>query len=91
MRRLSLNIDVRCKSVVSVDIDEYDAFRILVKTLEMDFLLNGNYKYHIGSDYDGMYVYQIINGHNERVDDRGELFKALTEVAKCIFPNTSYR
>jgi len=83
-----MEVNVNCKSVMKIDIDSGEAFRLLVKTLHMDFILDDDYEYYTYSNDNGdCSVYRMVNGHDETVDDRGDLYNALMETAKCIFPN----
>lgn len=85
-------VDVATKAVCKIDIDSYEAFRILCKTLSMDFVLDEDTKYFIKkNEWDENVVYYINNGHDERIDDRGNLFIALRNVAVNLFPNTLFR
>lgn len=36
-------------------------------------------------------VYKIVNGRDKVIDDRGDLFIALCNVAVNMFPNVSFR
>ena len=83
---IGLNVDVNCKSVLNIDIDSGEAFRILVKTLHMNCILNEDHNYYTCKDSnDELHVYRMVNGHDELYDDRGELYEALINVANCIF------
>ena len=85
-------VDVATKAVCKIDIDSYEAFRILCKTLSMDFVLDEDTKYFIKkNEWDENVVNYINNGHDERIDDRGNLFIALRNVAVNLFPNTLFR
>ena len=85
-----MEVDLRCKSIVKVDIDTEESFRLLVRTLHMDFVIDEEYedKFYTRKNNDGdICVYEKVNGHDELFDDRGELYEALISTAKCIFPN----
>ena len=85
-------IDVNTRAVCKIDIDSYEAFRILCKTLSMDFVLDEDTDYFVVKDeYGDSSVCRTVNGHDETVDDRGELFVALRNVAVNMFPNTLFR
>ena len=85
-------VDVNVKNVCQIDIDSSEAFRILCKTLHMDFVLDEDTKYFVRkNEYDENCVYVISNGHDEKYDERGDLFVALRNVAVNMFPNTSFR
>lgn len=86
-------IDVKTKAVCQIDIDSYEAFRILCKTLSMDFVLDDETRFFVKKDpdWDELRVYRIENGHDEPYDDRGALFVALRNVAVNMFPNLGFR
>lgn len=85
-------VDVETKAVVKVDIDECEAFKLLCKTLGMDFVLDEDIDFFVKKDcYDNNCVYCIKDGHDEVYDDRGDLFVALRNVAVNMFPNVSFR
>lgn len=85
-------IDANVKTVCKIDIDEYEAFRILCKTLGMDIVLDEDTDYFIVRDsYGDASVCRTVDGHDECVDDRGDLFVALRNVAVNMFPNTLFR
>ena len=85
-------IDVSAKAVCKIDIDSYEAFRILCRSLDMGFVLDENTDYRVKrNDFGDLVVYYIDNGHDEVFDDRGELFVALRNVAVNLFPNTLFR
>ena len=83
-------IDV--KTTKQIDIDEYEAFRILCKTLNMEFVLDENIDFFVRKDdYGDNCVYYIKDGHDEIYDWRGDLFVALRNVAVNLFPNLEFR
>lgn len=85
-------VDVKVKSISQLDIEPEEAFRILCKTLDMDFVLYEDIDFFVREDcYGDMCVYYIKDGHDEEYDDRGDLFVALRNVAVNIFPNLSFR
>lgn len=85
-------IDVNVKTVCQIDIDKYEAFRVLCKTLDMDFIFNEDIYFFVRKDcYNNNCVYYIKDGHDELYDDRGDLFIALRNVAVNIFPNVWFR
>ena len=80
------------KSVCQIDIESDEAFRILCKTLDMDFVLDEDTKFFVRkNEYDENCVYVMRNGHDEEYDDRGDLFIALRNVAVNMLPNVSFR
>ena len=80
-------IDV--KTTRHIDIDEYEAFRILCKTLDMEFVLNTDVNFRVEKDEDGENRVYVL--YNEIYDDRGDLFVALRNVAVNLFPNLEFR
>lgn len=85
-------IDVKTTTTQQINIEPEEAFRILCKTLNMEFILNEDIDFFVRKDcYDENCVYYIKDGHDEEYDDRGDLFVALRNVAVNIFPNTLFR
>lgn len=84
-------VDTRVESVVNIDIECDEAFRILCKTLNMEFVLNEDIDFYVRKDCYGDNCVYYCNGHDELYDDRGDLFVALRNVAINIFPNLSFR
>ena len=86
-------IDIIEKANNQLDIDSGAAFRILCKTLDMEYILSmGANDFFVRKDHDGeIRVYQTRNGHDKLYDDRGMLFIALCNVAVNIFPNLEFR
>jgi hypothetical protein len=85
-------VDARVESVVNLDIECDEAFVILCKILNMEFVFNEDIDFFIRKDcYGDNCVYYIRDGHDEMYDDRGDLFVALRNVAVNIFPNLSFR
>ncbi|MBO5425300.1 MAG: hypothetical protein J6A25_07285 [Lachnospiraceae bacterium] len=85
-------VEARVNSVINIDIESDEAFVILCKTLQMDFVLNENIEFFVRQDAFGdNCVYYIKDGHDEKYDERGDLFIALRNVAVELFPNISFR
>lgn len=85
-------VDVQAKAICKIDIESSEAFRILCKTLHMDFVLDEDTEFFVRKGYDGEnHVYITKDGHDEEYDERGDLFVALRNVAVCMFPNTFFR
>lgn len=85
-------VEARVNSVINIDIESDEAFIILCKTLQMDFVLNENIEFFVRQDSFGdNCVYYIKDGHDEKYDERGDLFIALRNVAVELFPNVSFR
>lgn len=85
-------VEIKAESIVKTDIEESEAFRILCKTLYMDFVLDEDTDYFVKKDEFGdNAVYTIENGIQHKIDDRGDMFIALRNVAVNMFPNLSFR
>lgn len=85
-------IDIKTTTTQQVNIEPEEAFRVLCKTLNMEFVLNEDIDFFVRKDcYNENCVYYIKDGHDEEYDDRGDLFVALRNVAVNIFPNVLFR
>lgn len=85
-------IDFTTKNTCQIDIDSAEAFRILCKTLDMEFVLDEDTEFFVRKDsYGDNCVYYTRDCHDEKYDDRGDLFVALRNVAVKMFPNVSFR
>lgn len=85
-------VDVRVESIANIDIEPDEAFIMLCKTLQMEYVLTEDIDFFVRKDsYGDNCVYYIRNGHDEMYDDRGDLFVALRNVAVNMFPNLSFR
>lgn len=84
-------IDINAKSMYQLDIDSEEAFRILCKTLDMDFVLCEDIDFFVRESYQGDRRVYYCDGHDREYDDRGDLFIALRNVAVNIFPNLTFR
>lgn len=83
-------VDIKTKSILKVDITPSEAFRILCKTLNMDYMLEEDVEFFVEKDCDGNNCVYIKNQDDRAYDDRGDLFIALRDVAKNIFPNLPF-
>lgn len=85
-------VNVTSKQTFNIDIEPEEAFRILCKTLHMDFILEEDFDYFVTENGFGeKAVYKTENGRDKCVDDRGDLFIALCNVAVNMFPNLDFR
>ena len=85
-------IDANIKAKYEIDIDECEAFRILCKTLGMEFVLDEDRKFYVKKDeYGDNVVYLKVCNQETIYDDRGDLFVALRNVAVNLFPNVLFR
>lgn len=85
-------VEVNVREKRKIDIDEYEAFRILCKSLAMDFVLDEDTKYFVRENLHGeRCVYTLDNEKEMLYDDRGDLFVALRNVAVNMFPNVHFR
>lgn len=82
------DIDINLvKEIVKVDITAEEAFVILCKRLDMEFVLDEDRDFSVEN---GM-VYETENGNRQEFDDRADLFVSLRNVAACMYPNTYFR
>lgn len=85
-------IDANIKAKYEIYIDECEAFRILCKTLGMEFVLDEDRKFYVKKDEYGDNVVYLKACNQETIyDDRGDLFVALRNVAVNLFPNVLFR
>ena len=85
-------VDVKCKAICKIDIDAEESFRLLCKTLDMDFVLDENTEFIVKkNEYDELCVYTLKDNKEKIFDDRGNLFVSLRNVAVNMFPNLSFR
>lgn len=85
-------VDITARQIFKEYIEPEEAFRILCKTLSMDFILNDDPDYFVTKDASGQnIVCKGTNGKVKIVDDRGDLFIALCNVAVNMFPNLDLR
>ena len=82
-------VDVSVKSVMKIDIDDGEAFRMLCKTLYMDFVLDEDGDFYVNKE-DGS-VWEKVGEGDRCIDDRGSLFIALRNVAVNMFPSLYFR
>lgn len=85
-------VNTKVNSICQIDIDEAEAFRILCQILNMSFVLDEDVELFVKKDECGdNEVYFIANDKEQKLDDRGDLFVALRNVAVNMFPNLSFR
>lgn len=85
-------VNITAKQTFKADIEPEEAFRTLCKTLHMEFILEEDFDYFVTEDECGeKSVYKTENGRDKCVDDRGDLFIALRNVAVNMFPNLNFR
>ena len=85
-------VDAKVNSACQIGIDEAEAFRILCKTLNMEFVFDEDVEMFVKEDeYGDNGVYFLENGKEQKLDDRGDLFVALRNVAVNMFPNLGFR
>lgn len=76
----------------AITITEEEAFRLLLKSLMMNAVLDEDTEFFIRKNHEGNnHVYCMHNGQERKHDDRGDLFVALRNVAVQIFPDISFR
>ena len=95
-------VEVTAKTKVAIDISSDEAYRILCKTLGMDFILDDNHPYYLKvfdedrEYYDTYYdqpcvCYRDRNGDEKVISEQGNLFAALCTVAVNMYPNVGFR
>ena len=87
-------MEIKTEAIVDIKITPEEAFKLLCKSLGMGFVLDEDTDFFVQRDsyWSGENaVYTIENGHDEKYDDRGDLFVALRNVAVNMFPNVSFR
>lgn len=85
-------VDITARQTFKADIGPEEAFRILCKTLHMEFIMEEDFDYFVIEDgYGGKAVYKTENDRDKCVDDRGDLFIALCNVAVNMFLNLDFR
>lgn len=83
-----MNVDLKANAVLQISIDEVEAFKILCKTLYMDFALDEDAEYFVKKNE---YGESCVYTKGRKIDDRGDLFVALRNVAVNMIPNLSFR
>lgn len=86
-----MKVDIKTNAIIQADIDEIEAFKILCKTLHMDFVLDEDTNYFVREGEFGENGVYVTDGHDIKVDDRGDLFVALRNAAVNIVPNVGFR
>lgn len=86
-------VDVATKSIVYIDLKPEEAFRLLCETLNMDYVLDEDREFYVNrKEFGENEVWECIPGRcDENIDDRGDLFVALRNVAVNMFPNVYFR
>ena len=89
-----MDVTVFGRGEFKINIDCDEAFRLLCRALNMDYILTDKMdKLFVKKDLDDdeLYVYHVVNGHDEIYDSRGKLFVAMANVATNMFPNVEFR
>lgn len=86
--KVEIPITIPLTQICEINMDELTAYRILCKILGMDFVLDEDRDFYVS---DNGHVWETVNGHDTEIDERGDLFIALRNVAANIFPNTLFR
>lgn len=87
--KMIMRIEAIKREDVEIEIDEIDAFKVLCKTLHMDFMLDDNK--HIYATEDTNTGEIVVVKDDKVIDDRGDLYIALCAVADNIIPNCELR
>lgn len=83
-------INTKVKANIDIDIDTTEAFELLLKTLHMEWIMNDINSISIQKDSDD--INKVFCCYNGKVlDERGDLFVALRNVAVNLFPNLEFR
>lgn len=89
---MSATVDVKVNSVIPIEIEGEEAFRVLCKALHMDCVLDEDTKFVVRRNMFGENGVYCMIGNQERLyDSRGDLFVALRNVAVQMFPNVEFR
>lgn len=99
---LTVPVEVNARAKMTIDITSDEAFRILCKTLRMDFLLDDEYDYYLKvfdedlENYEPYYdqpcvCYTDKDGEEKVIDERGNMFAALCTLVVNIYPNSEFR
>lgn len=94
-------VEVTARAKMTIDITSDEAFRILCKTLGMEFLLDDERDYYLKvfedfDNYDPYYdqpcvCYRDENGEETVIDDHGNMFAALCTLVVNMYSNVSFR
>lgn len=84
-------LNANCK--LNIEATPSEAFQLLLQSLDMEWCMEDRKYFTVpDSEWDNeLRVKEVVNGHDEAVDDRGELFHALRKLATLIYPNLSFR
>lgn len=90
--RRKMIVDAKINTYMKIDIDPEEAFRILCRSLDMEYVLSEDYDFSVRKNsYGENLVYRTVNGRDNVFDDRADLFIALRNVAVNMFPNLLFR
>lgn len=87
--KMIMRVEAIKRENVDIEIDEIDAFKVLCKTLHMDFMLDDNKHIYAAEDTNTGEI--VVVKDDKVIDDRGKLYIALCAVAECIVPNCELR
>ena len=83
-------VSTKVKANIDIDIDTTEAFELLLKTLHMEWIMNDINSISIQKDSDDVNkIFRVYDGR--LIDERGDLFVALRNVAVNLFPNLEFR
>ena len=86
-----MKVNVPVNAIVEAVIDERTALDILLQVTQMKDLVWDDDLYVKEDEHGDKVVYRIVDGHDETVDDRGDLLIALRNVVCALFPNLDFR
>lgn len=83
-----MEVDITVKQKGLIDVSEIEALHILCKVLNMEFVIDEDRDFYVNESGE---VWETVNGRDKHIDDRGELFIALRNVAVNMVPNVLFR
>lgn len=86
---MKVKVEAIKKEYVDIEVNTSDAFRILCQTLDMEWMLDDDLDFYAALDKETEECFVMKGG--EVYDDRGELYLALCNLAREIFPNCELR
>lgn len=87
-----MKVKTTIKKEIEIDIEPEEAFRILCKSLDMEIAFDDETEYFVYKNCEEENaVFTSKNGCDYCVDDRGDLFVALRNLAVQLFPNVGFR
>lgn len=89
---MSALVDVKVDSIIPIEINGEEAFRVLCKALGMECVLDEKTRFVVRRNMRGENGVYYMVGNQERIyDSKGDLFVALRNVAVQLFPNIAFK